>query len=320
MQTKKQFDVIGIGSPVVDVLSRQDEEFLAKHRLVKKSECLIDRDIANYYSDIIVEAKIASGGSCANTIANMSSLGSKTSFIGKISNDSFGELFTTGMAKEGVSFFPIVEDNSAGTARCFSIVTPDGERTMATYLGVAGNLNVTDLKQYEEKIAQGNIFYTEGYLWDQLGTKQAINYAMTTLKATGGKAALSLSDSFCVNNQRDSFLDLIKNSVDILFANEDEINALLQTQTVEEAIMQVKSLTDFAIITKGSSGSVIVKNGICTEIAPVKVAKVVDTTGAGDAYASGFLHGISQGWGLEESGALASKLASEIIQHMGARK
>jgi sugar/nucleoside kinase (ribokinase family) len=318
---KKQYDIIGIGSPIVDILSLQSEDFLNKNGLIKKSECLIDKDVAEHYSNILTHNKIASGGSCANTIANMSSLGSRASFIGKIANDPFGQLFSKGMIKEKVDFFSVTANNNdGGTARCFSIITPDGERTMATYLGVAGNLTLDDIKKYEEKIAEGNIFYTEGYLWDQLGTKQAINHAMKLLKNTGGMAALTLSDKFCVDRQRESFLELIQNSVDILFANEDEINSLFQIDNTDEALAKVKEITNFAIITKSEKGSVIVKNGEYTHIDAVAINKLIDSTGAGDAYASGFLHGICQNMSLSESGNLASKLAAEIIQHLGARK
>jgi sugar/nucleoside kinase (ribokinase family) len=315
--SKEPVDIVGIGNAIVDVLSRTEDDFLTEHQLAKGSMTLIEEEQAEALYQKMGPGTAVSGGSAANTIAAFAAMGGKAGFIGKVSNDQLGKVFRHDICATGVHFETATLEDGPSTARCLILITPDAQRTMCTYLGACVWLAPSDID--EELIANAGITYLEGYLYDRPRAKQAVMHACEIAHAAGKKVALSLSDSFCVNRHRDEFLDLVQKHVDILFANEDEIMALYQVKTFEEAIYNVRRHCHIAALTRSEKGSVIVSGEETIEVAAAPVAQVVDTTGAGDMYAAGFLFGLTRGMPLAECGRLASLAAAEVIAHVGAR-
>ncbi len=312
----KTIDVLGLGNAIVDILAHADDSFLKDHSLEKGSMTLIDADQAiNLYNDMS-NATEASGGSAANTIAGIASLGGKTEFIGKISNDQLGDIFRHDLKALGVQFDTPAQEGGDPTARSFILVTPDAERTMNTYLGACQNLTKGDIT--EEQIANAKVVYLEGYLWDPAEAKAAFKFAMETAKKHNTKVALTLSDSFCVDRYRDEFVDLVENHVDILFANEAEITSLYQVDNFDDAVAKLKGHVETAALTRSEKGCHILHN-LSEVTVDAITTKVVDTTGAGDLFAAGFLFGYTQDKDMETCGKYGVICAAEIISHMGAR-
>ena len=258
-----------------------------------------------------------SGGSAANTIAALASLGSKTSYIGKIKDDQLGAVFKHDIKSIGTEFNTPPATSGPSTAHCLVLVSPDAERTMCTYLGACGHLNENDID--EDMVRASNIIYLEGYLWDPEPAKAAFRKAIKIAKEAGNKVAFTLSDSFCVDRHRSEFLHLAENDIDILFANEDEIKILYGTDDLDKAVKMAQADCDIAAITCSAKGCIVTDKDNIITVEGRTVPMVKDTTGAGDAFAAGFLHGISQGKSLAECGALGNLVAGEVITHLGAR-
>jgi sugar/nucleoside kinase (ribokinase family) len=312
-----QYDVIGIGNAIVDIIGRCEDGYLAEVGVSKGSMRLVDADeIKKIYSGL-GPAIEASGGSAANTIAGVASFGGKAAFIGTISKDDFGDIFSHDIRSIGVTFNARPVEGETPTSRSLILVTPDGERTMNTYLGISTHFGKEQLDL--DLIRAASILYLEGYLFDEEQAKQAFREALKTAKDAGRKTALTLSDGFCVDRHRDEFLSLIRSGIDILFANESEIKSLYQTDDFEAAAEKARKDIRLAVLTRSAKGSEIHFAGETIKIAAFPVEKVVDTTGAGDLYAAGFLYGYSKGLELETAGKLASMAAAEIISHTGAR-
>ena len=310
-------DVIGIGSAIVDIIGRCDDAFLQKHGCPKGNMRLVDETVMAALYTSMGPAIETSGGSVANTMAGIASLGGRAAFIGKVADDEFGRIFTHDIRASGVAFDSRPATGGLPTSRSLILVTPDGERTMNTFLGVSTDLGAQELDA--EKIAGSAIVYLEGYLFDRPEGMDAFRQAAAIAVKANRRVALSLSDAFCVDRHRDAFRTFVKSSVDILFANESEITSLYQTTSFDTAADLVRADTKLAALTRSGVGSVIVSDGQLLHIPVKSVAKVVDTTGAGDLYAAGFLFGISQGKDLATAGRLGSLAAAEIISHMGAR-
>lgn len=314
--TSTIYDVCGIGSAIVDVLAKTDDSFIAEHGLLKGGMMLIDEDRAEYLYGFMPEATECSGGSVANTIGGIASLGGMPAFIGKVKQDVLGESFRKDMRSIGVHFATPAALSGKATARCYIFVTPDAQRTMNTYLGACTGLTVNDMN--EGLIAKSKVTYVEGYLWDMPQAIEAIRNAFTIAATHKRKKAFTLSDLFCVERHREDFLELIP-TLDILFANEKELLSLMQTEDFEKAKEGIRGRCPIIALTRSELGSVIITPTETIEIAAEKGLKVVDTTGAGDLYASGFLYGYTQDWSLKECGELANACASKIIQQIGAR-
>jgi sugar/nucleoside kinase (ribokinase family) len=315
--TDATLDVLGIGNAIVDVLVQADDGFLDAHGLVKGAMTLIDAARARELYDMLENGIEVSGGSAANSMAGIAALGGRAAFIGKLRDDPLGVFFSRDIHTAGVRFTTPLSDHTAPTARCFVIVTPDAQRTMNTYLGACVELGPEDVD--EALVASAAITYFEGYLWDPPGGKAAFRKAHEIAHANGRRVALTLSDPFCVERYRDEFLDLVADHIDILFANEVEIISLYQAADFDQALERVRGHCAIAALTRGDRGSVIVAGGEIHVVPAAPVARVVDTTGAGDLYAAGFLHGLSRGWGLADCARLGGVAAAEIIGHLGAR-
>ncbi|MCG9479711.1 MAG: adenosine kinase [Actinomycetia bacterium] len=313
----KKFDVAGIGNAIVDVVANVDDSFLELNLLEKGSMKLVDEIVSAKICNSINILGKDCGGSAANTIAGLACMGNRAAFIGKVSEDSYGFDFEKSLKEIGVFYNTRKAKDGPPTAHCIVLVTPDAQRTMNTCLGVAGSLCAEDIE--EEVIENSSIIYMEGYLWDKPEAKEAIYKGMEIAVASGGKTAFSLSDSFCVLSHREEFMDLVSNQVDILFANEDEINALFKTRSFEEAVEKCRKLDAICALTRSEKGSVIVSGDKVVSVESRAPSKLVDTTGAGDLYAAGFLHGYIKGYSLEASGDAGSIAASEVISHFGAR-
>lgn len=312
-----KFDVLGIGNAIVDIIAKCDDDTLNNLNLPKGHMQLISSEEADKLYQGMGPAIEVSGGSAANTCAGVASFGGKSGFIGVVNDDQFGKIFAHDLNATGVSFDTPFTDQNIPTARCLVFVTPDGERTMNTYLGACVELGSEDID--ETQVQSAKVTYLEGYLFDPPRAKEAFYKASDITKSNGGRVALSLSDAFCVERHRDDFLTFIKSNVDVLFANEEEIITLFQTETLSAAADLVRQHVEIAALTQGAAGSIII-NGDTTAAAPAfAVDQVVDTTGAGDLYAAGFLYGLTQGAKLEVCGSLGSLAASEIISHLGAR-
>jgi len=315
--TAARFDVIGIGNAIVDIIGRCDEAYLATIGATKGGMRLIGADeISKIYTTMGPAVEI-SGGSAANTIAGVSSFGGKAAFIGTVADDEFGKIFAHDIHSIGVAFGVPAIANGLPTSRSLILVTPDGERTMNTFLGISTNLHESQLDL--ELIRDSAILYLEGYLFDQPQAKQSFRKALQTAKEAGRKVALTLSDGFCVDRHRAEFIELIRSGIDILFANESEIKSLYQTESFDLAAKNASNDAKIAVLTRSAKGSVILADGASIEIRPEPISELVDTTGAGDLYAAGFLFGYSKGYDLEICGRLASLAAAEIIGHIGAR-
>ena len=312
-----KFNVLGIGNAIVDVLAHADDGFLAAQSLEKGAMTLIDEDRAKSLYDAMGPAVECSGGSAANTIASLAGLGATTAFIGKVRDDQLGAIFRHDIKTLGVSFDTLLAHAGAPTARCMIFVTPDAQRTMQTYLGACVELGPEDINA--ETVSEAQVTYLEGYLWDPPRAKEAFLKAADIAHSADKQVSLSLSDPFCVGRHREDFLDLIEGHIDILFANEDELMALYQTDDFDAAVRAVNGHCGIAAVTRGAQGSVIIAGDQQIEIQAEKVEKVEDTTGAGDSFAAGFLFGVTKGFDLETSGRLGSVLAAEVISHVGAR-
>ncbi len=309
--------VVTIGNAIVDVLSHEEDSFLEAEGLAKGSMNLIDAERAADLYERTGPAVEMSGGSAANTAVGVASFGGTAGFIGKVCNDQLGEVFTHDIRAAGVTFESRPLTGSPPTARSFILITPDGHRTMNTMLGACVELGPPDVDAALIESAQ--VTYLEGYLWDKPTAKEAFVKAADIAHAAGRRVSLTLSDSFCVDRHRDSFKTLISGQVDILFGNEHEITALYEVATLEEAMDRVRGECEITVITRSEHGSLVMAGGDVHEVAAEPVAKVVDTTGAGDLYAAGFLFGFTQGRHLAECARLGSIAAAEVISHVGPR-
>ncbi len=309
--------VVGIGNAIVDVISRADDAFIETNALNKGGMTLIDADQAEALYQKMGSGIEISGGSGANTMAGLASLGSKGAFIGKVGNDQLGSVFTHDIRAIGVDFNSSPVTDGTPTARCLILVTPDAQRTMNTFLGACTELGPEDVDP--KLIENAQITYMEGYLWDKPKAKEAFIKAADIAHGAGRKVSLTLSDSFCVDRHRDSFRDLVNGHIDVLFANEDEITSLYQVPTVEEALGAVRQDCQLAVVTRSEKGSVVVAGTETYQVDAAPVDRVVDTTGAGDLFAAGFLHGLTEGFPLPECARIGSLAAAEVIGHYGAR-
>jgi sugar/nucleoside kinase (ribokinase family) len=312
------FDVVGIGNAIVDVIARSDEAFLVEQGLAKGSMHLIDEARAIALYDLMGAATESSGGSAANTIAGLASFGSCTGFVGKVANDQLGNVFAHDIRAQGVAFETPPLNSGAQTARCLILVTPDGERTMNTFLGAAQALAPADIDT--NTIASAGVTYLEGYLWDPDDAKEAFIAAANAAHAAEREVALTLSDAFCVERFRGEFLRLMRNgTVDLVFANEHEVRALYETADVDTAIAALGDDARIAAVTRSAAGSSVLYDGVRVDVPAVPVSEIVDLTGAGDQYAAGFLHGRTHGATPEHCAQLGALAASEVIGHVGAR-
>jgi sugar/nucleoside kinase (ribokinase family) len=313
----QRYDVVGVGNAIVDVIARTDDAFVARHGLTKGSMTLIDAERAVELYDLMPPGVEASGGSAANTMAGVASLGGRAAYVGKVRADQLGEVFRHDLRAMGVGYeLPLAPDGPP-TARCLIVVTPDAERTMNTFLGISSLLEPDDVD--EELCADAAVVYCEGYLWDVGSAKAAIRKAMAAAKAAGNKVALTLSDPFCVERHRAEFLELAEQYVDLLFANRAEMCALYEVDDVEEAVDRVRRHCEVAAVTLSARGSLVVTAEERYEVPAWSTGTVVDTTGAGDQYAAGFLAGFARGASLERCGRLGSLAAGEVISHLGPR-
>jgi sugar/nucleoside kinase (ribokinase family) len=310
-------DAVGIGNAIVDVLAHAEEEFLEREGLVKGTMTLIDAARAEALYQMMGPAIEASGGSAGNTMAGLASLGGSGAYVGKVRDDLLGQVFRHDITATGVRFETPAATSGPGTARCLILVSPDGQRTMNTYLGACVELGPADIDP--DIVGAARITYLEGYLFDPPQAQEAFRKAAAIAHAAGHKVALSLSDPFCVGRHRAAFRDLVGGHVDILFANEAEICSLYETADFATAAAAVRGHVAIAALTRSAAGSVILANGAEHHISAAPVARVVDTTGAGDLYASGFLYGLTRDLPLPICGEIGSLCAAEIISHFGAR-
>ncbi len=310
-------DVVGIGNAIVDVLAQADDAFIAAEKLTKGTMALIDEPRAQSLYGRMGPGIEASGGSAANTIAGVASLGGRAGYIGKVADDVLGKVFAHDLRAAGVHYDTTPLEGGAASARCLILVTPDAQRTMNTFLGASAELTPDDLDR--DLIAAAQVTYLEGYLFDRAQAKDAFRLAGKFAHDAGRKLSLTLSDPFCVDRHRADFRNLIKNHVDILFANEAEICSLYETKNFDEAASAVKNEAEIAVLTRSEKGAIVVsaKDRVAVPAAPV--AKVVDTTGAGDLFASGFLYGFTHGKDFAHCAKLGALCAAEIISHFGAR-
>ena len=302
---------------MVDVIAAVDERFLVAHDLTKASMMLVDDERSRYLMSHIGESFMASGGSVANTSHGLASLGARSGFIGKIADDELGAVFTRDLHEAGVSFFPAPKDHGLPTGRCVIVVTPDGQRTMNTYLGAGAVLHPSDIDRAAVQSAEW--VFLEGYLFDKDDAKAAFRVAARYAHEAGRKVALTLSDSFCVQRHHDDFLALVDDEVDLLFANEHELTTLYGTEDFSEAVGKLRDCCPLAVVTRSKRGSAVVTADEFIEVPSLPVDPIVDATGAGDMYAAGFLYGITHGKSLEQSAEIGTICAAEVIMHMGPR-
>lgn len=310
-------DVVGVGNAIVDVIAQADPALLDRLALNKGTMTLIEAADADRLYAEMGSARETSGGSAANTLAGIASLGGRGAYIGKVRDDELGKVFSHDIKAIGVDYLLRPATEGPSTARCLIFVTPDADRTMQTFLGVSVMLGPGDIDP--QAIGAAQVTYLEGYLFDREEAKEAFVKAAEIAHAAGRKVALSLSDPFCVARHRASFRHLVEGHIDILFANHDEITSLFETDSFDDAVAQVVGLVDIAAVTRGAAGSVILTRDEVIEIPAEPVARVVDTTGAGDLYAAGVLYGITQGYELASAGRIGSICAAEVISHYGAR-
>ena len=319
-----KYDVAGVGNAIVDVIASVDDRFLLNHRIAKGGMTLIDsfraQELLKALSDnqqSMSSLHEVAGGSAANTLAGLASLGGSGIYFGKVFDDRLGEVFARSMNEHGITFSSHPTREGSTTASCLIAVTPDGQRSMNTYLGACRELAPDDIN--EEEVAQAKILYIEGYLWDEQVAKDASRKAIAAMKGAGGRVAMTLSDSFCVGRFRDEFLHLMDKDVGILFANEDEAKALFQVEEFDGVVEGAKKWGGIAALTRSAKGCVIVEEGQVHEVPAAPVKRVIDTTGAGDQFAAGFLYGLTHGKGLADCGRLGALAAAEVISHYGAR-
>ncbi|MBM5798681.1 MAG: adenosine kinase [Cyanobacteria bacterium M_surface_7_m2_040] len=313
----KSLDVVGIGNAIVDVLVKTDDDTIDNHALTKGTMALVDEQQAEALYASLGPGLETSGGSAANTLAGIAQLGGRAGFIGRVRDDQLGAIFSHDIRAVGARYQTPAATSGPSTARCLILVTPDAQRTMCTYLGASVQLHPDDLDL--EMVAQAKVLYLEGYLWDSEEAKAAFIAAAEVARANGGEVALSLSDAFCVERHRDSFQELVDGHVDILFANEMEITSLYKANSFEEAAEQVRGRCKVAALTRSEAGSLILNGSGTHPIAPVKLGPLVDTTGAGDLYAAGFLHAYCQGQAIEACGRLGSLCAGQVVTQLGPR-
>jgi len=313
----KRFDVTAIGNAIVDVLAYAEDSVLTENNLAKGAMSLIDAVDAERIYGLMSAGHEASGGSAGNTIAGIAMLGGRTAYIGKVADDQLGDVFTHDIRAVGVTYDTPRLTEGLSTARSMIFVTPDAQRTMQTFLGATTQLGPEDVNM--DYITSAKVLYLEGYLWDQPRAKEAMRNAAIKAQESGVKVAFTTSDAFCVDRFRDEFIELINNHVDILFANEAEILSLYQVASFDEALQRVRGHAEIACLTRSEKGSVIVNGDEMHVIDAEKGVKVVDTTGAGDAYAAGFLYAYTQGRDLATCGRLGGVMAAEVISHLGPR-
>src|SRR5450432_3449499 len=313
-----KYDVLGIGNAIFDVLVQTDEGFLAAHGMTKGGMALIDETRAlSIYRDMGPATEM-SGGSAANTIVGIASLGARAAYVGKVKDDQIGRMYAHDIRAAGVAFETKAAADGPATGCSYTLVTGDGERTMNTYLGAAQDLAPADIDAAE--IAAAKITYLEGYLWDPKSAKEAFVKASKIAHDAGREVALTLSDSFCVDRYRDEFLDLMKQrTVDLVFANEAELRSLYQTSDFDAALKQLRDDAKLGIVTRSEKGCVVASRDGVIAVPAFPVEQIVDTTGAGDLFAAGFLFGLVRGAGYENAGQLGALAAAEVIQHIGAR-
>src|SRR3954447_12932003 len=313
-----KYDVLGIGNAIFDVLVQTDEGFLGRHGMTKGGMALIDEARATaIYSDMGPATEM-SGGSAANTIVGIANLGARAAYVGKVRDNQIGGLYTHDIRAAGVAFETKAASGGPATGCSYILVTDDGERTMNTYLGAAQELTPDDID--EAQIAASHIVYLEGYLWDPKSAKDAFVKAAGIAHGAGRQVALTLSDSFCVDRYRDEFLDLMrKGTVDLVFANEAELHSLYQTSDFDTALEQLSADTKLGVVTRSEKGCVVASTGGVVAVPAFPIKKLVDTTGAGDLFAAGFLFGLVRNAGHENAGRLGALAAAEVIQHIGAR-
>ena len=310
-------DALTIGNALVDVLATVDEGFLVRENIVKGSMNLVDIKRSKHLHSLVHSRTEMSGGSAANTAYGLASLGGRAGFIGKISADRLGESFSRDLDAVGVKFFPGATSDTEDTGRCLIVVTPDGNRTMNTFLGAASLLDSADISK--TAVQSAAVVLLEGYLFDKDAAKEAFRTAAEYAHAAGRKVALTLSDSFCVDRHRADFLSLVKNDIDILFSNEDELKSLYQVDSINDGLHQLRDDCEFAAVTRNEHGSVVIDGDEVVIIDALPVESVVDATGAGDMYAAGFIYGFVRGKPIEQCGKIGSIVASEVITHMGPR-
>jgi adenosine kinase len=318
MQKKnKKYDIVGIGNAIVDLIAEVDDSYLKKNKIIKGSMSLVDYDVVNRIGNEVNIIRTISGGSVANSIVSMAQQNLKTAFIGKVNQDELGEKFSQGLKKEKVEFKISKSSTNKYTARCVILISTDAERTMNTYLGISQELTEEDIDP--GIISNSSMLYLEGYLWDLDNAKKAIKKSISAAKNSETLVAFSISDTFCVDRFREEFIDLINNSADLIFANESEIKSLYETSELDIAIKKCQETNKVFAITLGDKGAKIIHKDKIIKIEPEKIDKLVDTTGAGDLFAAGFLSEYIRTQDLGSSGKLGVKMASIIIQQFGAR-
>jgi adenosine kinase len=316
--TASRYDVLGIGNAIVDVIARAEDDFLVAQGMNKGAMALIDEARAKAIYDAMGPATESSGGSAANTIAGVASFGARAAFVGKVRDDELGRAFAHDIRSINVAFDTKPATSGPSTARCYIMVTPDGERTMNTYLGAAQDLRPADID--EAQVAAAEVVYLEGYLWDPPQAKEAFVKAAGIAHKNGRRVALTLSDSFCVDRYRAEFLDLIrKGTVDIVFANEHELRSLYETADFAVASMALQKDAKLAVVTRSEKGCVVIDKDAMTAVPAAPIAQVADVTGAGDLFAAGFLVGLARGKDVKTAARLGGLAAAEVIQHIGAR-
>jgi sugar/nucleoside kinase (ribokinase family) len=316
--TTAQYDVLGIGNALFDILVRTDDSFLASHGMTKGAMALIDEaQAAAIYKDMGPATEV-SGGSAANTIVGVAAFGARAAYVGKIKNDQIGGLYAHDIRAANVAFNTAAAETGPATGCSYILVTPDGERTMNTYLGAAQDLSANDIDPTQ--IAAASIVYLEGYLWDPKDAKEAFVKASTIAHQNKRTVALTLSDAFCVGRYRDEFIGLMRNkTVDLIFANEGELQSLYNTSDFDTALAQLRNDVGLAVVTRSEKGCVVASKDGVIAVPAFPVKEVVDTTGAGDLFAAGFLFGLVRNVGYEQAGRLGALAAAEVIQHLGAR-
>jgi sugar/nucleoside kinase (ribokinase family) len=312
-----RLDVVGIGNALVDVLSHEGDDFVVEHGLARGSMTLIDTERAEKLYAAMGPATEISGGSAANTMVGVASFGGSAAFVGRVAGDELGRVFGHDIRAAGVEFATPPAAGGTPSGRCLIIVTPDAQRTLNTFLGASAQLGPSDID--DELVARGQVLYLEGYLWDEPEAKAAFRHAADAAHAAGNRVAFTLSDGFCVDRHREEFLDLIQNVVDVLFANEAEITSLYQCGAFDDALQQVNHSVEIAALTRSEKGAVIVTRDEVHVIDAHPVPRVVDTTGAGDLFAAGFIYGLTHGYDLGTAGRLGARAAAEVISHLGAR-
>ena len=305
--------ILGIGNAIVDVICRVDDQYLLKNKLTKSTMKLVDEnEFKKLLSTLKIEGTV-SGGSVANSMVGLSQLGNDVGFIGKINADDLGKKYEEGLTKENVKYLYSKKKEISSTGTCLILITPDAERTMVTFLGIAGKISEKDID--EKAIKESQMIFLEGYLWDEGEPKAAFIKAMSL----SSKKAMSLSDQFCVKRHKDNFLNLVKDRLDITFANEQEIMSLINVNNFDEVITFGKQLGKLLVITRGEKGSIAIDNNEVTECDSKKNLQIIDLTGAGDLFAAGFLHGSINGFSTKESLEKGTEMSSKIIQKVGAR-